>query len=57
MIKGIDETFGQLVHSRYSYRFDEIEWNAKFSPAFDVEESGDLLLEVDRVSEIERMPS
>ncbi|MGC2661881.1 MAG: ion channel [Bryobacteraceae bacterium] len=57
MIKGIDETFGQLVHSRYSYRYDEIEWNAKFSPAFDVEKSGDLLLEVDRVSEIQRMPS
>jgi inward rectifier potassium channel len=55
MIKGIDETFGQMVHSRYSYRYDEIEWNAKFSPVFDVEESGDMLLELDRISEIERV--
>jgi inward rectifier potassium channel len=55
MIKGIDETFGQLVHSRYSYRYDEIEWGAKFRAVFDVEESGDLLLEVNRVSEIERI--
>ncbi|HWF47452.1 MAG TPA: ion channel [Bryobacteraceae bacterium] len=55
MIKGIDETFGQLVHSRYSYRYDEIEWGAKFSPVFEVEESGDMLLEVNRVSEIERV--
>lgn len=55
MIKGLDETFGQVVHSRYSYRYDEIEWNAKFSMIFDVEESGDLRLEVDRVSEIERL--
>jgi inward rectifier potassium channel len=55
MIKGIDETFGQLVHSRYSYRYDEIEWGAKFSTVFEVEESGDMLLEVNRVSEIERI--
>jgi inward rectifier potassium channel len=55
MIKGMDETFGQTVHSRYSYRYDEIEWGAKFSPVFEVEESGDLLLEVNRVSEIERV--
>ncbi|HEX4810465.1 MAG TPA: ion channel [Bryobacteraceae bacterium] len=55
MIKAIDETFGQLVHSRFSYRFDEIEWGAKFAPVFDVEASGDLLLELNRVSEIERL--
>lgn len=55
MIKGIDETFGQTVHSRYSYRYDEIEWGAKFRPVFDVEKSGDILLEVNRVSEIERI--
>jgi inward rectifier potassium channel len=34
-IKAIDETFSQQVHLRYSYRFDEMVWNAKFSPMFD----------------------
>jgi inward rectifier potassium channel len=53
MIRAIDETFSQTVHSRYSYRYDEIEWGAKFAPAFDVETSGDLRLEVNRVSDIE----
>jgi inward rectifier potassium channel len=48
-IKGFDETFSQTVHSRYSYRSDEIVWGAKFLPAFRVEESGNLLLEVDKI--------
>jgi len=49
LVKGFDETFSQTVHSRYSYRYDEIVWGAKFLPAFHVEESGDLLLEVDKL--------
>jgi inward rectifier potassium channel len=49
IIKGFDETFSQTVHSRYSYRADEIVWGAKFLPAFRVEESGDLLLEVNKI--------
>jgi inward rectifier potassium channel len=55
MIKAVDETFGQVVHSRYSYRYDEIEWGAKFIQVFDVESSGDLLLEVNRVGDVERL--
>lgn len=51
LVKGFDETFGQTVHSRYSYRHDEIVWGAKFQPAFRVEESGDLLLEFDKLGE------
>jgi len=48
-VKGFDETFGQVVHNRYSYRYDELVWGAKFLPAFTVQESGDLLLEIDKV--------
>ncbi len=51
LIKGFDETFSQTVHSRYSYRHDEFVWGAKFLPAFKVEETGDLLLEVDKLGE------
>jgi inward rectifier potassium channel len=30
LIKGFDDSFAQTVHSRNSYLFDEIVWNAKF---------------------------
>jgi inward rectifier potassium channel len=49
LIKGFDDTFSQTVHSRYSYRYDEIVWGARFAPAFDVDEAGDIVLEVDQV--------
>ena len=49
LIKGFDDTFSQVVHSRYSYRYDEIRWQAKFQPAFEINEAGDMILNVDRV--------
>ncbi|MGH9583965.1 MAG: ion channel [Bryobacteraceae bacterium] len=57
MIKGFDETFGQAVYTRRSYRYDEIVWGARFVPAFAVDdENGELRLELDRVGDIERIP-
>jgi inward rectifier potassium channel len=53
MISGFDDTFSQTVHTRYSYRYDEVIWGAKFAPAFEIGEDGDLVIEVDRVSRIE----
>jgi inward rectifier potassium channel len=49
LIKAFDETFSQSVRSRYSYRFDEIAWNAKFTPAFDFDETGAMVLNIDKV--------
>ena len=49
MIKGFDDTFSQFVHGRFSYRHEEIVWGARFQPAFFVDASGDLVLELDRV--------
>jgi inward rectifier potassium channel len=54
MMRGFDETFGQIVYARHSYRHDEILWGAKFAAAFDVDERGDLVLWVDRVGLTER---
>ncbi len=51
LLKGYDDTFSQTVHSRYSYRYDEIEWGAKFTPAFDVDPEGALNVHVDRISD------
>ncbi len=52
LIQGFDDTFSQVVHSRYSYRHDEIIWGAKFNPAFKVDTNGDLIVQVDRIDEM-----
>ena len=56
MIKGIDDTFNQAVHVRYSYRYDEIEWGAKFEPAFNIDGEGNMWIEVNRVSALAASP-
>jgi inward rectifier potassium channel len=55
MIKGFDETFGQIVHTRYSYRFDEILWGARFVPAFSIDDNGDVILHLDDINKMERV--
>ena len=49
LIKGFDDTFSQTVHARYSYRYDEVKWGARFAPAFEVDPEGDIILDVDKV--------
>jgi inward rectifier potassium channel len=49
LIKGFDDTFSQIVHSRQSYTHNEFVWGAKFDTAFTVEAEGDLMLELDRL--------
>ena len=49
LIKAWDDTFSQTVNQRYSYRYDEIVWNAHFTRAFAVDDEGDLVLSIDRV--------
>ena len=52
LLQGFDDTFSQVVHSRYSYRHDEIVWGARFNPAFRVDQKGDLIVEVNRIDEM-----
>lgn len=49
LIRAYDDTFSQIVHTRNSYRYDEIVWGARFSAAFQVASDGDLVLEVEKV--------
>ncbi len=56
MMRGFDETFGQVVYARYSYRYDEIIWGMKFAAAFDVDAKGELMLWIDRVGLTEPAP-
>jgi inward rectifier potassium channel len=46
LIKAFDDTFSQAVHARYSYTFEEIEWDSRFLPAFDVNGDGDMVLDL-----------
>ncbi len=49
LVKGFDDSFSQVVHTRYSYRWDEIRWSAKFAPAFTTAPEGHLVLHVGKV--------
>jgi inward rectifier potassium channel len=51
VIRGFDDTFSQTVNARYSYRYDEIAWQAKFEPAFEFDAGGNMVLNVDRVGD------
>jgi inward rectifier potassium channel len=56
LVKGFDDTFSQMVHARFSYRYDEILWGAKFKPAFHIDGRGDLILDLDKISDLESVP-
>jgi len=49
LVKAWDETFSQTVHQRFSYRYSELVWGGRFTPAFKVDEGGTLELQVDQV--------
>ncbi|MBX7219069.1 MAG: transporter [Blastocatellia bacterium] len=54
LLTGIDETFLQTVHTRTSYKADEIVWNAKFSSIFNPHQADEpITINIDRLSEIE----
>ncbi len=55
LFKGYDDSFSQVVHSRYSYRWDEVEWSARFLPAFEVAPGGHLLLDLRRINDTARV--
>lgn len=52
LIKAFDDTFFQTVHSRYSYRYEELTWGARFAPSFEVDEHGHMVLDLARLSEV-----
>ncbi|HEX4592908.1 MAG TPA: ion channel [Bryobacteraceae bacterium] len=52
LIQAFDDSFSQVVHSIYSYRYADIKWGAKFVQAFSVDPQGDLILELERIHEL-----
>jgi inward rectifier potassium channel len=55
LVKGFDDTFSQVVHARNSYRYDEIVWGGRFLPIFHIDEHGDIVLQIDRLNDIEQL--
>jgi inward rectifier potassium channel len=53
LIKGYDDTFRQTVHSRYSYRHDEFLRGRRFTPAFHVDDRGDMVVDLLKVGALE----
>jgi inward rectifier potassium channel len=53
LLKAFDDTFSQTVHSRTSYMYDEMVWDAKFTPAFDRDEEGRIVLNLDKIDDYE----
>lgn len=50
LIQGFDDTFSQKVHVRSSYKFSEMLWDAKFLPAYYVNEKGQTVFQLSRLS-------
>lgn len=56
LIKAFDDTFFQTVHVRYSYRHDEVAWNARFAPSFELDLHGDMILDLGKLNELVAIP-
>ncbi len=52
-IKAYDDSFNQTVHTRFSYKSNEIIWGAKFTRAFSQAENGITYVDLHRLSEHE----
>ncbi|MDQ3020177.1 MAG: ion channel [Bacteroidota bacterium] len=55
LLKGFDDTFAQIVHSRSSYKYTEIEWGARFISVYGRADDGMTLIELDKISEYEKV--
>lgn len=53
LLKGYDDTFGQRVHSSFSYRYDEIKWNVRFKKVYETNDAGDVILDLYKLHETE----
>jgi len=57
MLNGFDETFSQTVHTRSSYKGEEVVWGARFRNMFNPPEpDGSLSIDVRKIHDVERVP-
>jgi inward rectifier potassium channel len=53
ILKTFDDTFSQTVHSRTTYTYKDMVWDAKFKPTFDRDEDGRVVLHLEHIDEYE----
>jgi inward rectifier potassium channel len=53
LIKAYDDTFAQTVQARHSYRHDEFVWGRKFAPAFSIDAEGDLVVDLNKIGDLQ----
>ena len=51
-----DDTFSQVVHSRYSYRYDEVRWGHKFRPMFNGSQAGMVTVDLNGLDNTDPAP-
>ncbi|MDQ2773037.1 MAG: ion channel [Bacteroidota bacterium] len=54
-LKGFDDTFAQDVHARNSYTHDEIEWHRRYIRAYEVDEDGVAVIDLDILHQTEAL--
>ncbi len=57
LLTAVDETFAQTVHTRMSYRADEIVWDARFRDPYITQEDGRLELDLRLLGEVTPAPT
>jgi inward rectifier potassium channel len=55
LLKGVDDTFSQVVYDRRSYKYSEVLWGAKFTNILDEQDDGNTKVDLNRIDEVERV--
>lgn len=53
LVRATDDTFAQVVHCRYSYRYDEIQWNRKFGIMTNENQAGNVSVDLNKLDNTE----
>ncbi len=53
LLKAFDDTFSQSVHTRFSYKFNEVVWGARFKNIFIDDTPGITAIDLEKLSDIE----
>jgi inward rectifier potassium channel len=53
LVKGYNNTLSQTVHARTSYKYFDVEWDAKFSPIFEYK-NGNTIVPIDKIGSFEK---
>ena len=51
LLKAFDDTFSQTVHSRAAYYYPDMVWDVKFTPTFERDEDGKIVLDLSKLHE------